>query len=64
MRKFTVALIVLFGMIIIPVWPANALQIKLEPPTFFADPTVTFSDLGYTATFAEDPSFCFCNTFQ
>lgn len=55
MKKLTIALIVLLGLIIIPVRPASAVPIDLND--FFADPTVTVAADGSTATIAEDAFF-------
>ena len=55
MKKLTIALIVLLGLIIIPVRPASAVPIDLND--FFADPTVTVAADGSTAILKEDPTF-------
>ena len=61
MKKVTVALIVLFGLIVIPVWSAYAAIIDIDLRDFFADPTVEVVADGSSAIMTEDtlgPSFC------
>ena len=54
MKKFTVALMVLFGLIVLTVWSANAAIIDIDLNDFWADPTVTVSADGTSALIEED----------
>jgi len=54
MKKTTIALIVLIGLFVIPVWHANAARIDIDLRDFFADPTVTVAADGKSASMAED----------
>ena len=56
MKKFTVTLVVLLGLILIAVWPANAVNIPIDLRDFNADPTVSIASDGFSAKMLEDGS--------
>ena len=53
MKKLTIALIVLLGLIIVPVWTASAVSMPIDLRDFYADPPVTVAADGSWAILTE-----------